>query len=117
MSVLVESDDAPRTVDMPDDLAVALDGAAGARAAFDAASFSHRREWVESVEEAKRAAGCVTTRLRGSRYGRGQHAVAPRVPPPPVFARRLRAGHRTMRTGGTVTKRRQGGPACGAVQT
>jgi bacteriocin resistance YdeI/OmpD-like protein/uncharacterized protein DUF1905 len=55
VGVLVESDDAPRTVEVPDDIAAALAGAAGARAAFDAASFSHRREWVESVEEAKRA--------------------------------------------------------------
>ena len=55
VSVLVESDHAPRTVDVPADLAAALDAAPGAREAFDAASFSHRREWVEWVEEAKRA--------------------------------------------------------------
>ena len=39
---------------VPEDLAAALGAAPGARAAFDAASFTHRREWVESVEEAKR---------------------------------------------------------------
>jgi hypothetical protein len=55
VSVLVESDDAPRTVDVPEDLEAALDAEPGARVAFDAASFSHRREWVEWVEEAKRA--------------------------------------------------------------
>ena len=54
VTVLVESDDAPRTVDVPGDLAAAIDAAPGAREAFDAASFSHRREWVEWVEEAKR---------------------------------------------------------------
>ena len=43
-----------RTVDVPTDLAAALDAAPGARAAFDALALSHRREWVESVSEAKR---------------------------------------------------------------
>jgi hypothetical protein len=54
VTVSLASDDAPRVVEVPADLAAALDGAAGARAAFDAASFTHRREWVEWVEEAKR---------------------------------------------------------------
>ena len=54
VSVELVSDDAPRVVEVPADLAAALDGTAGARAAFDAASFTHRREWVEWVEEAKR---------------------------------------------------------------
>jgi uncharacterized protein YdeI (YjbR/CyaY-like superfamily) len=52
--VVLESDDAPRTVEVPDDLAAALDAAPGARAGFDGRSFSHRREWVEWVTEAKR---------------------------------------------------------------
>jgi hypothetical protein len=55
VTVLVESDDAPRTVDVPEDLAAALDAGPGAREAFEAASISHRREWVEWVEEAQRA--------------------------------------------------------------
>jgi hypothetical protein len=54
VTVELESDDAPRTVAVPDDLAAALDQAPGARAAFDAMAFSHRREWVEWVTEAKR---------------------------------------------------------------
>jgi hypothetical protein len=54
VTVSLASDDAPRVVAVPADLAAALDGAEGARAAFDAASFTHRREWVEWVEEAKR---------------------------------------------------------------
>jgi Bacteriocin-protection, YdeI or OmpD-Associated/Domain of unknown function (DUF1905) len=54
VTVSLASDDAPRVVVVPADLAAALDGAEGARAAFDAASFTHRREWVEWVEEAKR---------------------------------------------------------------
>ena len=56
MAVALASDDAPRVVEVPEDLAAALDAAPGARAAFDAASFTHRREWVEWVEEAKRPA-------------------------------------------------------------
>lgn len=54
VSVALASDDAPRTVEVPDDLAAALDAAPRARAAFDAGSFSHRREWVEWVSGAKR---------------------------------------------------------------
>jgi hypothetical protein len=54
VDVALASDEAPRTVEVPDDLAAALGAAAGARAAFDAASFSHRREWVEWVQEARR---------------------------------------------------------------
>jgi Bacteriocin-protection, YdeI or OmpD-Associated/Domain of unknown function (DUF1905) len=54
--VLIEigRDDAPRTVDVPPDLAEALAAEAGLRDAFDAMSYTHRREWVEAVEDAKR---------------------------------------------------------------
>ncbi|WP_273651601.1 YdeI/OmpD-associated family protein [Cellulomonas fimi] len=45
-------DDQPRTVEVPDDLAAALEGA-GVRAAFDALAPSHRKEHVRSVVEAK----------------------------------------------------------------
>jgi hypothetical protein len=53
VAVTVERDDAPRHVAVPDDLAAALD-AAGARAAFDALSPTHRREHVRAIEDAKR---------------------------------------------------------------
>jgi uncharacterized protein YdeI (YjbR/CyaY-like superfamily) len=43
----------PREVEVPEDLARALEDA-GARAAWDGLSFSHRREWVQAIEEAKR---------------------------------------------------------------
>lgn len=57
LTVTVELDDVERTVAIPDDLAAALDAAgAGARAAFDALSFSHRREHIASIEDAKRPA-------------------------------------------------------------
>jgi hypothetical protein len=55
LTVTVERDDAERTVTVPVDLAAALQ-AAGATAAFDALSFSHQREHVAWIEEAKRPA-------------------------------------------------------------
>ena len=54
LTVKVARDDAPRTVAVPEDLAAALD-AAGRLGAFDALSYSHQREYVEWIDEAKRA--------------------------------------------------------------
>jgi hypothetical protein len=54
ISVELELDTAPRVVEVPDDLAAALD-AAGLRAAFDALAPSHRKAHVTSVESAKAA--------------------------------------------------------------
>lgn len=53
VSVTLERDDTPRTVDVPEDLAAAL-AAAGVRERFDALSYSHRREHVNAVVEAKK---------------------------------------------------------------
>jgi bacteriocin resistance YdeI/OmpD-like protein/uncharacterized protein DUF1905 len=53
VTVTVSRDDAGRTVDVPADLAAALE-AAGARSAFDKLSFSHRREHVNAINDAKR---------------------------------------------------------------
>lgn len=52
--VELRRDTAPRTVEVPDDLAAALD-AAGARAAFDALAPSARKAHVANVEGAKTA--------------------------------------------------------------
>lgn len=52
IAVTIELDDAPRTVDVPTDFAAALKKA-NARAAFDALAFSHRKEHVRAIEEAK----------------------------------------------------------------
>jgi len=49
----VALDTAEREVEVPDDLAAALE-TAGARAAFDAISFSRRKELARGVAEAKR---------------------------------------------------------------
>jgi hypothetical protein len=51
--VTVDRDTAERTVDVPGDFAAALDEA-GVREAFDKLSYSHRREHVNAVTEAKR---------------------------------------------------------------
>jgi hypothetical protein len=53
--VELEVDTAPRTVDVPDDLAAALDAAPGAREAWDRLSPSHRKAHVTAVESAKAA--------------------------------------------------------------
>jgi len=51
----LEPDREPRAVTVPDDLAAALAvGPAAARERFEALSFSHGREYVAWIEEAKR---------------------------------------------------------------
>jgi hypothetical protein len=54
VEVGVALDTEERTVDIPADLADALQTSPGAREAFDALSYSKRRERVEAVEGAKR---------------------------------------------------------------
>jgi hypothetical protein len=51
--VSVSADTAKRTIDVPADLARALK-AGGQRAAFDALSYSHRREYLTWIEGAKK---------------------------------------------------------------
>ena len=53
LTVGIDLDAEPREVDVPDDLTAALEKA-GARAAFDKLSYSHRKEHVRAVEEAKK---------------------------------------------------------------
>lgn len=52
--VRMELDDEPRTVTVPADLAAALAARPRARDAFAEMSFTHRREYVEWVDDAKR---------------------------------------------------------------
>ena len=54
VQVTMELDTKPRTVEVPEDLAAALADDVEAKAAFAALSFTHRREYVEWIEEAKR---------------------------------------------------------------
>lgn len=59
VSVAIEVDDAPRVVEVPDDLARAL-RTAKLRARYDKLSYTHQREYVAWINEAKR----VDTRER-----------------------------------------------------
>jgi bacteriocin resistance YdeI/OmpD-like protein/uncharacterized protein DUF1905 len=54
IEVRIEPDEAPREVDVPDDLARALSKDPTARRAFDALSFTHRAEYAAWVAGAKR---------------------------------------------------------------
>jgi hypothetical protein len=60
VTVELELDKEPRLVEAPADLRRALDADPEAAAAFERLSYSHRKEWVEWIEEAKR----VETRAR-----------------------------------------------------
>lgn len=55
VDVDVVLDGAPRGVDVPADLAAALDAEPEARRTFDGSAPSHKKEWVRWVEEAKKA--------------------------------------------------------------
>jgi antitoxin component of MazEF toxin-antitoxin module len=54
ITVVVRNDEGPRVVEVPVDLAEALARNGAARAAFEGLSFSHKRQYVRSITEAKR---------------------------------------------------------------
>ena len=54
VAVVVESDEEPRTVEVPAELAAALAASPEAQGRFDAMPYTHRLEYVRWVEEAKR---------------------------------------------------------------
>jgi hypothetical protein len=55
VDVGIELDAEPREVEVPADLAEALAHDNVARANFDGMSYTHRKEWVRWIEEAKKA--------------------------------------------------------------
>ncbi|MBV9448839.1 MAG: DUF1905 domain-containing protein [Streptosporangiaceae bacterium] len=55
VDVEIVPDTEPREVTVPADLAAALAQDAQASAAFDRLSYTHRKEWVRWIEEAKKA--------------------------------------------------------------
>jgi hypothetical protein len=55
IDVDIEPDTAPRAVEVPADLAEALAKDEAAKTTFDGLAFTHRKEWVRWVEEAKKA--------------------------------------------------------------
>jgi hypothetical protein len=67
VEVVLERDEAPREVEVPEALAAALAADAAARAAFERLSFTHRREYARWIAEAKRA---------GTRARRLERAIA-----------------------------------------
>lgn len=74
ITVDIALDTAPREVELPADLDAALDD--DARAAYDALSYTHRKEWVRWVEEAKKPetrAGRIEKTVAGLREGRKTH--------------------------------------------
>jgi hypothetical protein len=54
IDVVMERDDAPREVELPQALATALEGDAEAHAAYERLSFTHRKEYARWIAEAKR---------------------------------------------------------------
>lgn len=73
IEVTLTLDEAERTVEVPEDLAAALAGIAGAQEAWDKLSFTARREHVEGIEGAKRP------ETRASRVAKAIKAVKARL--------------------------------------
>ena len=74
VTVDLEPDTAPREVTVPDDLAAAMDDQA--RTAYDGLSYTHRKEWVRWVEEAKKPetrAARVEKTVAGLKAGKKTH--------------------------------------------
>ncbi len=75
IEVVLALDREPRTVDVPTDLAAALAADQAAQERFAAMSYSHRREYVDWIEQAKRPqtrARRVTACVERVRTGRPQ---------------------------------------------
>jgi hypothetical protein len=74
VDVDIELDTAPRVVELPVDLATAMDEAA--RSAFDGLAYSHKKEWVRWVEEAKKPetrTARIEKTVEGLRAGKKTH--------------------------------------------
>ena len=74
ISVEITLDTAPREVVLPPDLDAALDAAA--RTAYDGLSYTHRKEWVRWVEDAKKPetrATRIEKTVAGLREGKKTH--------------------------------------------
>ncbi len=76
VDVDIEPDDEPREVDLPAELAAALVQDATAQAYFDQLAYTHRKEWVRWIEEAKKAetrAARITKTVASLRAGIRTH--------------------------------------------
>jgi len=76
LDVGIELDDAPRTVEVPADLAEALAASPDAARAWEKLSYTHRKEWARSVEDAKKPA------TRARRVAAAVAALTDRPTPP-----------------------------------
>lgn len=54
VEVEIQADTAPREIIIPSDLSTALADERSVRSFFDSLSFTHRKEWVRWIEEAKK---------------------------------------------------------------
>lgn len=54
VDVVLDRDDAPREIEIPNELLVAFERDTAARAAFDKLAFTHRREYARWIAEAKK---------------------------------------------------------------
>jgi uncharacterized protein YdeI (YjbR/CyaY-like superfamily) len=73
LDVVVQNDEAPREVEVPPQLARALKGNRAAAAVWDRLSFSHRREYLGYIVEAKKE------ETRARRVERSIEALADRA--------------------------------------
>ena len=74
IAVDIALDTAPREVELPADLEAAMDDAA--RTTYDGLSYTHRKEWVRWVEEAKKPetrATRIEKTVAGLREGKKTH--------------------------------------------
>lgn len=74
VEVEVRLDEDVRTVELPDDLAAGLEAMPGGREAWEKASFTHRREYVEALLGAKKP------ETRSRRLERALDFVRDRIP-------------------------------------
>jgi 2-methylisocitrate lyase-like PEP mutase family enzyme len=100
VDITVQEDTAPRVIAVPPDLQRALAKAPKARAFFDGLSYTHRKEYVRWIEEAKRdetRASRVEQTIACSRRGRRDGSMTQTAPvahiAQPEKARRFRALH------------------------
>lgn len=54
LTVVVQNDDAPREVEVPDDLAKAFRRAKSAKSEWDRLAFTHQREYAQAILDAKK---------------------------------------------------------------
>jgi hypothetical protein len=76
VDVEIVLDESPREVAVPEDLAAALAADPAAQDFFDALAYSHRKEWVRWIEEAKRPQtreDRVAKTIAGLEAGRKSH--------------------------------------------